>query len=105
MKTTVLMHNVYSRNNHRVKSIIREYGMAGYGIFWTICEIIVSCENKEKCTIDRIINELALEKYFSSHEIEIAKRIIWDSHLFRIIEYTVYINRENTISYPILKAL
>jgi hypothetical protein len=42
---THFFHDVTARNDAKIKALFDEYGVAGYGLFWVIVEILCQCEN------------------------------------------------------------
>ena len=51
-------HDYSARNDDKILALRAEYGMEGYGIFWSLVETMA--ENKEGHLDTRLINGLAL---------------------------------------------
>jgi hypothetical protein len=73
--TFYFSHDYNSRNDEKIKKLIRKHGMQGYGIFWAIVEELYNNANALHLDYDGIAFDLRTE-------IEIIKSVLHDFDLF-----------------------
>lgn len=71
-------HDIFSRENLKIKRLLSKFGMEGYGIFWALCEFLHNNGNKLKVEeLDLIAGDLKVD-------FEKVKSIIFDFKLFTL---------------------
>jgi hypothetical protein len=73
--TFYFSHDYNSRNDEKIKKLIRKHGMQGYGIFWAIVEELYNNANALHLDYDGIAFDLRTES-------EIIKSVLHDFDLF-----------------------
>jgi len=74
-ETFYFSHDYNTRSDEKIIKLLRKYGMAGYGIFWTIVEMLYNNDNSLKVDYDDLAYELRIDA-------KIIKSIINDFGLF-----------------------
>lgn len=73
--TFYFSHDYNTRQDEKIRSLIRRHGMEGYGIFWAIIEDLYNNANRLKSDIEGIAYDLRVKE-------ETVKSIIYDFGLF-----------------------
>ena len=73
--TFYFSHDYNTRNDEKIKFLIRKHGMQGYGIFWAIIEDLYNNANALRTDYDGIAYDLRVQS-------EVVKSIITDFDLF-----------------------
>lgn len=69
-------HDIFARQDIEIKKIIHKFGMAGYGIFWALAEILHNNDNK----LD--LEELEIISSDLKVDFDVIKSIIFDFKIF-----------------------
>lgn len=75
--TFYFSHDYNSRNDEKIKKLIRKHNMVGYGIFWSIVEDLYNNNNELNLDFEGIAFDLRVE-------VEVVKSIITEFDLFLI---------------------
>ena len=82
-----LSHDVFSREDIKIKRVIHKYGMTGYGIFWAIAELLHNNKNRiYETELELIAQELKVDN-------ELLHSILVDFKLFTIKNGIIYSKR------------
>ena len=74
-----LFHGYNARANEKIKDLLFNHGLEGYGIFWSLCEDLFKNGNMLKCDYKRIAYDLRTDEAK-------VKSVINDFGLFKIDE-------------------
>ena len=77
-------HDVFTRENLKIKKLISKHGMQGYGVFWAIVEFLHNNDNKLKA------DELGIIAFDLGVDIGLVESVVKDFKFFSI--------RKNVIS-------
>ena len=77
-----LKHDASARYDERMIRLRRQHGVAGYGTFWHLLEMLLECSGHKLrlASTDDIAYELRVEK-------EMVESVIKDFNLFKLICY------------------
>ena len=75
--TFYFSHDYNSRNDEKIKFLIRKHGITGYGLFWAIIEDLYNNANALRTDYDCIAHDLKVD-------CELVKSVIEDFNLFEI---------------------
>ena len=72
-------HDSNARNDHRIMKLRMEYGMEGYGVYWTIIEML-----REQSDYTLPIDSIELISYEIRSESNLIEKVIKEFNLFEI---------------------
>ena len=80
-------HDIFTRENLKIKRLISRHGMQGYGVFWAIIEFLHNNENK------LLMDELSIIAFDLGVDIKIVESVIKDFKFFSIRKNVISSNR------------
>ena len=80
-------HDVFSREDVKIKQLIHTHGMRGYGVFWAVTEVLHNNNNKiERDGLESIASDLKIE-------LDLLLSVLCDFKLFRQGKFIFFSNR------------
>lgn len=74
-KQEYFSHDYNSRQDPKIKRLLRKHGMYGYGVFWSLVELLYINSNQYECDIE-------LLAYDFNCDAEILRSVVYDFELF-----------------------
>ncbi len=75
--TYYFSHDYNSRNDDKIRNLIRTHGIEGYGVYWCLIEDLYNNANEIQASYDGIAQDLRLDR-------EIVRSVVEDFGLFKV---------------------
>ena len=87
MQQSYFSHDIYTRENLKIKKLISTHGMQGYGVFWAVVEFLHN--NNNRLSMD----ELGIVAHDLGVDIKIVESVVKDFKFFVIRKSVISSNR------------